>query len=65
MHTSLWPPSCPRDVVFGVQSRWAAFNTAWKDVAKIYVIVVTLLAAGAIWEMTGLFLTLHPQLNST
>jgi hypothetical protein len=33
---------------------------AWKDAAKIYLIVVILLALGAIWEMTGLFLALRP-----
>ena len=43
----------------GVQSRWAAFKMAWKDTARIYLIVVILLALGAIWEMTGIFLSLH------
>ena len=45
---------------YGVQSRWAAFKTAWKDTAKVYVIVVILLALGAIWEMTGILLALRP-----
>jgi uncharacterized membrane protein SpoIIM required for sporulation len=44
----------------GVQSRWVAFKMAWKDAAKIYVIVIILLALGAAWEMTGLFLVLRP-----
>jgi len=44
----------------GVQSRWVAFKMAWKDAAKIYVIVIVLLALGAVWEMTGLFLVLRP-----
>jgi uncharacterized membrane protein SpoIIM required for sporulation len=43
-----------------VQSRWVAFKMAWKDAAKIYVIVIILLALGAVWEMTGLFLVLRP-----
>ena len=45
---------------YGVQSRWAAFKIAWKDAARIYVIVVILLALGAIWEMTGIILVLRP-----
>jgi uncharacterized membrane protein SpoIIM required for sporulation len=44
----------------GTQSRWTAFKMAWKDAAKIYVIVIILLALGAVWEMTGLFLALRP-----
>ncbi len=51
-------PIMPRR--YGVQSRWAAFKTAWKDAAKVYVIVVILLALGAIWEMTGILLILRP-----
>jgi len=51
-------PILPRR--YGVQSRWAAFKMAWKDAARIFVIVVILLALGAIWEMTGLFLVLRP-----
>jgi len=46
---------------YGVQSRWAAFKMAWKDAARIYVIVVILLALAAIWEMSGLFLVLRPS----
>ena len=45
---------------YGVQSRWAAFKIAWKDAARVYVIVVILLALGAIWEMTGIILVLRP-----
>jgi hypothetical protein len=44
---------------YGVQSRWAAFKAAWKDAAGVYVIVVILLALGAIWEMTGILLALR------
>jgi len=51
-------PILPRR--YGVQSRWVAFKMAWKDAAKIYVIVIILLALGAVWEMTGLFLVLRP-----
>ena len=45
---------------YGVQSRRAAFKIAWKDAARVYVIVVILLALGAIWEMTGILLVLRP-----
>jgi uncharacterized membrane protein SpoIIM required for sporulation len=45
---------------YGTQSRWMAFKMAWKDAAKIYLIVVILLALGAVWEMVGLFLALRP-----
>jgi hypothetical protein len=51
-------PIMPRR--YGVQSRWAAFKASWKDAARVYVIVVILLALGAIWEMTGILLALHP-----
>jgi len=51
-------PILPRR--YGTQSRWMAFKMAWKDAAKIYLIVVILLALGAVWEMTGLFLALRP-----
>jgi len=51
-------PILPRR--YGVQGRWVAFKMAWKDAARIFVIVVLLLALGAIWEMTGLFLILRP-----
>jgi hypothetical protein len=44
---------------YNIQSRWVAFKMAWKDAARIYVIVIILLALGAIWEMTGLFLVLR------
>jgi uncharacterized membrane protein SpoIIM required for sporulation len=45
---------------FDTQSRWTAFKLAWKDAARVYVIVVILLALGAIWEMTGLLLLIRP-----
>jgi uncharacterized membrane protein SpoIIM required for sporulation len=51
-------PMLPRR--YGTQSRWMAFKMAWKDAAKIYLIVVILLALGAAWEMTGIFLVLRP-----
>lgn len=51
-------PILPRR--YGTESRWIAFKMAWKDAAKIYLIVVILLALGAAWEMTGLFLVLRP-----
>ena len=44
----------------GVQSRWAAFKAAWRDAARVYVIVIILLALGATWEMTGIFLLMKP-----
>jgi hypothetical protein len=40
----------------GVESRWAALKAAWTDAERVYVIVVILLALGAVWEMTGIFL---------
>lgn len=43
---------------YGALSRLAAFKMAWKDASRIYVIVVALLALGAVWEMTGIFLLL-------
>ncbi len=51
-------PILPRR--YGIQSRWAAFKMAWKDAARIFVIVIILLALGAIWEMFGLFVVLRP-----
>jgi len=44
---------------YQVESRWTAFKKAWKDAAKIYVIVVILLVLGAIWEMVGIYITMH------
>lgn len=52
-------PILPRR--YGTQSRWMAFKMAWKDAAKIYLIVVIFLALGAAWEMTGIFLVLRPS----
>lgn len=46
---------------YGVESRLTAFKMAWKDAARIYVIVAILLALGAIWEIGGLFLVLRPS----
>ncbi len=40
---------------YNTGSRLAAFREAWKDAGRIYIIVVILLALGAIWEMSGLF----------
>jgi len=57
IHVALAPVMPKR---YGVQGRWAAFKTAWKNAARVYVIVVILLALGAIWEMTGILLTLRP-----
>lgn len=51
-------PIMPRR--YGVQSRWTAFKAAWKDAARVYVIVVILLALGAMWEMTGILLAIRP-----
>jgi uncharacterized membrane protein SpoIIM required for sporulation len=51
-------PIMPRR--YGVQSRWTAFKAAWKDTAAVYVIVIILLALGAVWEMTGILLALRP-----
>jgi uncharacterized membrane protein SpoIIM required for sporulation len=51
-------PILPRR--YGTQSRLMAFKMAWKDTAKIYLIVVIFLALGAAWEMTGIFLVLRP-----
>lgn len=50
-------PIVPRR--YGVQGRLAAFKVAWKDAARIYPIVIILLALGAVWEMTGILLMLH------
>jgi uncharacterized membrane protein SpoIIM required for sporulation len=40
-------------------SRMVAFKEAWKEAGRFFVIVVILLALGAVWEMTGLFLLIH------
>jgi uncharacterized membrane protein SpoIIM required for sporulation len=44
---------------YGVEGRWLAFRKAWSDTAWIYLVVVGLLLAGAVWEMAGLFLLLR------
>jgi uncharacterized membrane protein SpoIIM required for sporulation len=41
---------------YNVERRLVAFKEAWKDAARLYVLVVILLALGAVWEMTGIFL---------
>jgi len=41
---------------YGNESRWGAFKRTWRDVTTLYIVVVVLLLAGAVWEMTGLFL---------
>ena len=41
---------------YQVKGRWVAFKEAWKDAGRIYVIVVILLALGAVWEMSGIFI---------
>lgn len=46
---------------YGGASRWAAFKIAWRDAARVYVIVMILLALGAVWEMTGILLSLRPS----
>lgn len=40
---------------YQVESRWVAFTQAWKDTARIYVIVIILLAV-VMWEMVGIYL---------
>jgi len=44
---------------YGTESRLAAFKEAWKDAARIFVIVVILLGLGAVWEMTGIYFLIH------
>ena len=44
---------------YGVESRWTAFKKAWKDASRIYVIVVILLVLGAVWEMAGIYISMH------
>ena len=41
---------------YQVKSRWVAFKEAWKDAGRIYVMVIILLALGAIWEMGGIYI---------
>ena len=43
---------------YHVESRWVAFKEAWKDAGRIYLIVVILLALGAVWEMVGIYLAI-------
>lgn len=41
---------------YQTQSGWVAFKESWKDAARIYVIVIVLLALGAIWETVGIYI---------
>jgi hypothetical protein len=43
---------------YQVDGGWVAFKEAWKDAIRIYVIVVILLALGAIWEMVGIYISM-------
>ena len=44
---------------YQTESRWLAFKRAWKDAARIFLIVALLLALGAVWEMTGIYVLIH------
>jgi hypothetical protein len=44
----------------GTESRGVAFKNAWRDSVRVYPIVIILLALGAVWEMTILFLIIRP-----
>jgi len=41
---------------YQTESRWVAFKEAWKDAGRIYILVIILLALGAIWEMGGIYI---------
>ncbi|KON27914.1 hypothetical protein AC481_03245 [miscellaneous Crenarchaeota group archaeon SMTZ-80] len=41
---------------YQTESRWFAFKEAWKDAGRIYILVIILLALGAIWEMGGIYI---------
>lgn len=43
---------------YQVDNRWKAFQKAWKDAGRVYVLVAVLLILGALWEIGGLFLLL-------
>jgi uncharacterized membrane protein SpoIIM required for sporulation len=51
-------PILPRR--YGTENRWGAFKSAWRDSIRVYPIVVILLALGAVWEMSILFLLIGP-----
>jgi hypothetical protein len=51
-------PILPRR--YGTESRGVAFRNAWRDSVRVYPIVIILLALGAVWEMTILFLIIRP-----
>jgi uncharacterized membrane protein SpoIIM required for sporulation len=38
------------------ESRWFAFKESLKDAGRIYILVIILLALGAIWEMGGIYI---------
>lgn len=42
---------------YRVRSRRTASRMAWRDAARLYVIVVILLVLGAIWEIVGIYVT--------
>lgn len=46
----------------GTDSRWTAFKMVWKDAARLYAIVIILLALGAAWEIGGIYI-LMPQVG--
>jgi hypothetical protein len=52
-------PILPRR--YGTESRGMAFKNAWRDSVRVYPIVIILLALGAVWEMTILFLIIRPS----
>ena len=45
---------------YETESRMTAFKEAWKDAARIFVIVIILLGLGAIWEMVGIYFLIQP-----
>ena len=47
--------------IYAALNRWEAFKEAWRDAARLYVIVIVLLALGAIWEIIGIFLLIQSQ----
>lgn len=56
LSTIIWTDKYPSK--YHVESRWIAFKEAWKDAGRLYVIVIILLALGAVWEMTGIYLSI-------
>lgn len=41
---------------FGTKNVWQAFGRSWIEAGRIYLWVIILLLAGAIWEISGLYL---------